>query len=195
MCIIECNFSFEAKTFYLSAKDGYLEFRFKERRKGFVGYIFASIQCSMWLVDSVEAAIQAEVKEEIAKTFCEGDKATMVHMGGNKAGRFLEVSVMVEGGYKGVIWLPEGRFGRGRQRFAGELWLLLVAHSKLPGTAEHGDPSLARPTYLGYSFFGGCLRGGPSFYFRRRGESNRFQGAFLEASRFVSGVVLPLTGV
>ena len=141
MCIIECNFSFEAKTFYLSAKDGYLEFRFKERRKGFVGYIFASIQCSMWLVDSVEAAIQAEVKEEIAKTFCEGDKATMVHMGGNKAGRFLEVSVMVEGGYKGVIWLPEGRFGRGWQCFAGELRHLLAAESKY--MAEHGVPSSA----------------------------------------------------
>jgi hypothetical protein len=40
------------------------------------------------------------VKEEIAKTFREGDKATMVHRGGNKAGRFLEVSVMAKGGRK-----------------------------------------------------------------------------------------------
>jgi hypothetical protein len=113
VCIMEHSFSFEVKIFCLSAKDGYPNFRLEERRKGFVGYIFASIQCSMWLVDSVEVAIQARVKEEIAKTFREGDKATMVHGGGNKAGRFLEVSVMAEGGRKGVIWLPEGRFGRG----------------------------------------------------------------------------------
>ena len=78
-----------------------------------MGYIFASIQCSSWLVDMVEAATQAQVKEEIAKTYREGDKAMMVHGGGNKAGRFLEVSILVEGGRKGVIWLPEGRFGRG----------------------------------------------------------------------------------
>jgi hypothetical protein len=67
------------------------------------------------------------VKEEIAKTFREGDKAMMVHRGGNKAGRFLEVSVIAEGGRKGVIWLPEGCFGRGWRRFAGELRHLLAA--------------------------------------------------------------------
>ena len=53
------------------------------------------------------------MKEEIAKSYREGDKATMVHGGGNKAGRFLEVSVLAAGRRKGVIWLPEGRFGRG----------------------------------------------------------------------------------
>jgi hypothetical protein len=50
------------------------------------------------------------VKKEIAKSYRKGDKVTMVHGEGNKAGRFLEVSVFVEGGRKGVIWLPEGRF-------------------------------------------------------------------------------------
>jgi hypothetical protein len=40
---------------------------------------------------------------------------------GNKAGRFLEVSVLAKGGHKGVIWLLEGWFGRGWRRFAGEL--------------------------------------------------------------------------
>jgi hypothetical protein len=37
----------------------------------------------------------------------------MVHGGSNKARRYLEVSVYVEGGRKGVLWLPEGRFGWG----------------------------------------------------------------------------------
>ena len=53
----------------------------------------------------MEAAIHAQVKEVIAKSYREGDKVTMVHGGGNKAGRFLEVSVFAEGGRKGVIWL------------------------------------------------------------------------------------------
>jgi hypothetical protein len=94
----------------------------------------------------VEAAIRAQVKEEIAKTFRGGDKAMMVHEGGNKAGRFLEVSVMAEGGRKGVIWLPEGRFRRGWRRFVGELRHLLLAQSKLPGSVEHGAASSAAPT-------------------------------------------------
>ena len=67
------------------------------------------------------------MKEEIAKSYCEGDKVTMVHGGGNKPGRFLEESVFVEGGCKGVIWLLEGRFGRGWGRFVGELRYLLAA--------------------------------------------------------------------
>jgi hypothetical protein len=65
--------------------------------------------------------LYVKVKEEFAKSYREGDKAKMVHGGGNEAGRFLEVSVLTEGGRKGVISLPEGRFGRGWRRFAGEL--------------------------------------------------------------------------
>jgi hypothetical protein len=51
------SFSFEAKSFCLSAKDGCPDLRLEERRKGFVGYIFESIHCSSWLVEMVEAAI------------------------------------------------------------------------------------------------------------------------------------------
>jgi hypothetical protein len=42
-----------------------------------------SSQCSSWLVETVEEACQ--VKEDIAKSFREGDKALMVHGGANKA--------------------------------------------------------------------------------------------------------------
>jgi hypothetical protein len=83
------SFSFEAKSFCLPTKDGCPDLRMEERRKGFVGYIFANIHCSSWLAEIVEAVIQSRVKEEIAKSYCEGDKVTMVHGGGNKAGRFL----------------------------------------------------------------------------------------------------------
>jgi hypothetical protein len=140
---MERSFTFEAKTFRLSAKDGYPLFRL-ERRKGFVGYIFTSNQCSSWLVDTVEAAILSQVKEEFAKSFREGDKVTMVHRGGNKAGRFLEVSVFAEGGCKGVIWFPEGRYGRGWRRFAGELRNLVAGEfnkTKLTGSTLDAPPS------------------------------------------------------
>jgi hypothetical protein len=136
--VMERSFTVEAKTFCLSAKVGYPNLRLEERRKGFLGYIFASVQCSSWLVEMVEAAIQSQAKEDFAKSYREGDKATMVHGGGNKAGRFLEVSVLTEGGRKGVIWLPEGRFGRGWRRFAGELRQLLEAQIKTPGSENFG---------------------------------------------------------
>jgi hypothetical protein len=37
----------------------------------------------------------------------------MVCGGGNKADCYLEVSVYAEGGWKGIIWVPEGRGGWG----------------------------------------------------------------------------------
>jgi hypothetical protein len=136
---MERSFSVEAKSFRLSAKIGSPNLRLEERRKGFVGFIFASVQCSEWLVETVESAIQVQVKEEIAKTFREGDKAMMVHGGVNKAGRYLEVSFLAVGGRKGVIWLPEGRFGWGWRRFAGELRRLLEAQRLAVGSEEVGD--------------------------------------------------------
>jgi hypothetical protein len=136
---MERSFSVEAKSFRLSAKIGCPNLRLEERRKGFVGYIFASTQCSEWLVETVESAVLAQEKEEIAKTFREGEKAMMVHGGANKSGRFLEVSFLAVGGRKGVIWLPEGRFGRGWRRFAGELRRLLEAQRLSVGSEEAGD--------------------------------------------------------
>jgi predicted DNA-binding transcriptional regulator len=89
---MERSFSVEAKLFRLSVKVECPNLRLEERRKGFVGYIFASSQCSEWLVETVESAMLTQEKEEIAKTFREGEKAMMVHGGANKSGRFLEVS-------------------------------------------------------------------------------------------------------
>jgi hypothetical protein len=129
------SFTFEAKTFCFSAKDGCPLFHLEERRKGFAGYILVSNQCASWLMDTVEEAVLSQAKEEIAKSYREGDKVTMVHGGGNKAGIFLEVSVFAEGGQKGVIWLPEGRYGRGWRRFAGELRQLVV------GTINKTEPA------------------------------------------------------
>jgi hypothetical protein len=106
VAVMEWRFSIEAKSYRFSSKEGSSLFWLEERRKKFVGYILMSTQCSSWLIDMVEAVCQA--KENIAKLFCEGDKALMVHGGANKAGRFLEVAVFAEGGRKGAVWLSMG---------------------------------------------------------------------------------------
>jgi hypothetical protein len=139
---MERRFSIEAKSFFFSSKNGSSLFRLEERRKNFLGYIFVSTQGSSWLVDTVEAACQG--KEDIAKSFREGDKALMVHEGANKAGRFLEVAVFAEGGRKGGLWLPEGWDGQGWRRFAGELRHFLApgGGSEVSGTCS---PSSAKP--------------------------------------------------
>lgn len=68
--------------------------------------------CASWLVNTVEEVSHLSVKAVITKAYRkDGEKALMVHGGGNKAGRFLEVVVYAEGGRKGVIWLPEDRGG------------------------------------------------------------------------------------
>jgi hypothetical protein len=41
--VMERSFSVEAKSFRLSAKIGCPNLRLEERRKGFVGYIYASV--------------------------------------------------------------------------------------------------------------------------------------------------------
>jgi hypothetical protein len=139
---MERRFSIEAKSFRFSSKEGSSLFRLEERRKKFVGYVFVSPQCSSWLIDTVEEACL--VKENIAKSFREGDKALMVHGGDNKSGRFLEVAVFAEGGRKGGLWLPEGRDGRGWRRFAAELRILLAPSEGGPVESElkfHPSPS------------------------------------------------------
>jgi hypothetical protein len=51
------------------------------------------------------------------------------------------VSVYAEGGCKGVLWIPEGRFGQGWRRFAGELRLMLISPNGKSDAevAESGD--------------------------------------------------------
>jgi hypothetical protein len=59
-----------------------------------------------------------------------GGKALMVHRGGNKASRFLQVGIYIEGGRKGVICIPEGRSGNGWRRFVNELRQFLSSKEK-----------------------------------------------------------------
>jgi hypothetical protein len=74
---MEQRFSIEAKSFCFSSKEGFSNFCLEERRKNFVGYIFASTQCSFWLVDMVEVACQ--VKEDVAKGPASCDGTAVFH--------------------------------------------------------------------------------------------------------------------
>jgi hypothetical protein len=123
---MERRFTVEAKTFSFSAKEGNSVIRLKEKRKGFGGFIFLGIKCSDWLTDTVEEALEAQKKEEFARSFRDEVRVLKVRMGSNKAGCFLEVAVFVEGGRKGVIRIPEGHGGWGWQRFVDELRTLLA---------------------------------------------------------------------
>lgn len=69
-----------------------------------------------------------EVSREggFCQVFPGGWKVLSVHGGSNKAARFFEVAVYVEGGRKWMIWLLEGREGRGWRRVVGELSKLVA---------------------------------------------------------------------
>ena len=87
------------KPYAFSAKEGFSNFCLEERRKGFVGVILVGHQCYAWLVAMVEEAILLPVKEDIVKSYLKDANVLMVHEGGNKAGRFLELAVYAEGGH------------------------------------------------------------------------------------------------
>jgi hypothetical protein len=110
-CVMERQFSVEAKAFCFTAKEGSIELRLEERRKGFVGVIRVGLQGAFWLVAKVEEVVQAQAKDGSAKGFREDENCLLVREGCNKDGRFLEVAVEVDGGRKGTIRLPKGRKG------------------------------------------------------------------------------------
>jgi hypothetical protein len=110
---MERCFSVEAKKFFFSVRVDKADFRLEERGKDFIEYVFVGVQCSVWLVDTVEEVLKSPGKEDFVKSYREDEKVLMVCGGGNKADCYLEVSVYAEGGWKGIIWVPEGRGGWG----------------------------------------------------------------------------------
>jgi hypothetical protein len=118
---MERRFSVEAKSFSFTVNTGKPVVRLEEKRKGFGGFLSLGIKCSDWLANTVEEALESQRKEDFARSFRDEVRVLKVRLGSNKAGRFLEASVFVEGVRKGVIRLPEGRGGWGWQRFVDEL--------------------------------------------------------------------------
>jgi hypothetical protein len=51
-----------------------------------------------WLILLLEEALRSNFSDDFEKSFVEDPKATLVRGRGNKAGRFLEVSVNTKGG-------------------------------------------------------------------------------------------------
>jgi len=78
------------------------------------------LQSFVWLLAIIEEALKVSVKDFV-KYFQEDVKVLMVRGGENKSVRYLEVIVFAEGGWKGAIWLPEGRKGGGWARVVREL--------------------------------------------------------------------------
>jgi hypothetical protein len=118
---MERRFAVEAKSFSFSPIAGKTKLHLEEMRKGFVGSLFLSLQCSNWLADMVEAVSLSPREEDSAKSFSKNRKALKVHKGWNKSGRFLVAAVFAQGGRRGGIWFPKGHEGWGWRRIVGEL--------------------------------------------------------------------------
>jgi len=110
---MERRFVVEAKDFFSLAKFGSLELRLEEKRKSFSSVVVLGSLCSAWLVATVKEALKLPRVGDFVKSFREDSKVLIVRRGRNQVERFLEVASFAIGGWKGFIWLPEGREGRG----------------------------------------------------------------------------------
>jgi hypothetical protein len=167
---MERRFSVEAKAFYFSVKADASEIHLEDKGKGFSGFIFLGLQCSAWLLATVEEALKEPVKNDFVKSFREDVKALMVCGGGNKAARYLEVAIFVEGGCKGVIWLPEGREGWGWSRVVvscGRCYFFKGSVSSFLGVHIGGDTEgvffVQSSGWGGFSMLGGSGSGESCF--------------------------------
>jgi len=70
-------------------------------------------RCVAWLLLMVEEVLQNPGFEDFVNSFREGSKVTIVRRGGNSSGRFLEATVYIMGGRRGMILFPEGRDRQG----------------------------------------------------------------------------------
>jgi hypothetical protein len=99
---MERRFSVEVKKFFFSVREDKAEFRLEESRKDFFGCVFLGVQCSVWLVDTIEE-VKSPGIEDFTKPYREVEKVLMVCGGENHAGRNLEVVVSAEDGRKCII--------------------------------------------------------------------------------------------
>jgi hypothetical protein len=86
-----------------------------------LGVVILNCQSSEWLASMLEVLLGLPEEQEIVKSFREGSKLLIARRGGNKDGRFLEVSSFGLGGQKGFIVIPKGRGGWSWIKFSDEL--------------------------------------------------------------------------
>jgi hypothetical protein len=120
---IERRFLVEEKSFVLSILEGASVLRVVEKCNSFSGEVLLSFQCSVWMVSTMEKLMGSPGVPALAKSFREGSKLSIVRLGRNDKGRFVEVEVAVYGvgGQRGFLLIPEGRGGWGWIKFVGEL--------------------------------------------------------------------------
>jgi hypothetical protein len=166
---MERQFVVEAKSFSFSALAVKTELRLEERRKGFVGSLYLSLQCFDWLADTMEAALLSPGEEDFTKSFRENGKALMVHKGCNKSSHFLVAAVFAEGGWRGGIWFLEGCEGWGWQCIVGELWKFLgflaaKERPKASGVNSSEGFSSRDRSFVAVSSSSGGLKSQPEFH-------------------------------
>jgi hypothetical protein len=136
---MEKNFIVESKSFVFSVLEGATRLKVGEKRNNFFGEIVVSVQCSEWLVSSMESLLGYPEDIVFIKSYREGSKLTIAQRDSNQGGRFLEVAVFGLGGRKGLILILEGRGGWGWLKFSEELRKVAVCLSAKVG-CEHGSP-------------------------------------------------------
>jgi hypothetical protein len=136
--------------------------------------------------------------EGLYQVFQEGSKVLIVRRGGNAAGRFLEVAVYGVGGRRGIIFISEGRDGRGWRSFVLELDKI-SAFLKVPlrfGVGRHATV-LEKTRRNGDGAIGGYDPGDPSRALSKDGGPSfaavlRSGPGRLEAERTLSQPAIPL---
>jgi len=140
-CEMDKKFLVESKSFAFSVLAGASALRVEEKRKNFLGVVILNSQSSEWLASLLEGLLGLPEEQEIVKSFREGSKLLIARRGGNKDGRFLEVSSFGLGGRKGFIVIPEGRGGWGWIKFSDELRKVVVFLSGPLGSGSGSSSS------------------------------------------------------
>jgi uncharacterized protein len=105
------QFLVEAKAFVFSVIEGASVLRVEEKRKFYSGAVLRSNQCIEWMVSTMEVLMGGHGMSDFVKLFREGAKVTIVRIGGNNNGRFVEAAVYGVGVQRGFLCIPEGRGG------------------------------------------------------------------------------------
>jgi hypothetical protein len=123
----------EAKAFVFSVIEGASVLRVEEKRKFYSGAVLLSNQCIEWLVSTMEVLMGGHGLSDFVKSFREGAKVTIVRIGGNTNGRFVEAAVYGVGVQRGFLRIPEVRGGWGWLKFISELHKALEFFGSLVG--------------------------------------------------------------
>jgi hypothetical protein len=130
-------------------------------------------------------------EQEFIKSFREGPKILIAHIGGNKDGRFLEADVFRLAGRKWIVLIPEGREGWGRHKFSSELRKISAFLSDSVGCGrESSAATIIRGASLGraplWTRHSLCGDGEVGFGHRGEGDTHR-GGSTFHVKGFVGG--------